>query len=106
MRLLAQVLVTVTLAAASVTALAQPVAGRERQGWQRHDGSGRMSGEERQRLREDVQRQHANPQRGARDSGGEERARRYAEWQRLSPEQREGVRRQMRDANRDFDRHK
>jgi len=28
----------------------------------------------------------------------------YAEWQRLSPEQREGIRRDMRDYNRDFDR--
>jgi len=28
----------------------------------------------------------------------------YAEWQRMSPEQREGIRREMRDANRDFDR--
>lgn len=69
----------------------------------RHDGGGgRMSGEERQRLREDLQRQHAGPRGG--DAANEERARRYAEWQRLSPEQREGIRREMRDANREFDR--
>ena len=88
------------IAAAAGTALGQPPDPR---GERRHDGGGgRMSGEERQRLREDLQRQHPDPRRG--DPAGEERARRYAEWQRLSPEQREGVRRDMRDYNRDFDR--
>lgn len=89
--------------AAAITAAAathaQPPGGRHDR--PRHDaGAGRMSGEDRQRLREDVQRQHAHP----RQDEGAERERRYAEWQRLSPEQREGIRREMRDANRDFDR--
>ena len=56
----------------------------------------------RQRLREDLQRQHPGP--GRAEPASDERARRYAEWQRMSPEQREGIRREMRDANRDFDR--
>jgi uncharacterized membrane protein len=94
------------VAAAAGSALAQPPGGPppgRRQDW----AGGRMSGEERQRLREDLQRQHPNPARadpGRADPGRDERARRYAEWQRLSPEQREGIRREMRDANRDFDR--
>jgi hypothetical protein len=85
------------------TALAQPQGGRQDR---RHDwGGGRMSGEERQRFREDLQRQQqVDPRRYGGDPAGEERARRYAEWQRLSPEQREGIRRDMRDYNRDFDR--
>jgi hypothetical protein len=64
-----------------------------------------MSGEQRQRFREDLQRQYqySDPRRRG-DPVGEERARRYAEWQRLSPEQREGIRRDMRDYNRDYDR--
>ena len=71
----------------------------------RQEGAGgRMSGEERQRLREDLQRQQGDQRRPGGDPGGEERARRYAEWQRMSPEQREGIRRDMRDYNRDTDR--
>lgn len=64
-----------------------------------------MSGEDRQRFREDLQRQqqYADPRRRG-DPAGDERARRYAEWQRMSPEQREGIRRDMRDYNRDYDR--
>lgn len=73
----------------------------ERPGFQRGDGGARMSGEERQRLREDLRRQH-NP--GGGPQGGEERAGRYAEWQRLSPQQREDIRRDMRNANRNLDR--
>lgn len=97
MRMLTPILLALMLAASAGTAFAQPAGG----GYQRRDGGGRMSHEDRQRLREDLQRQHANP-RG--DSGSEERARRYAEWQRLSPEQRAGIRREMRDANRNMDR--
>lgn len=85
------------LALAGGTAHAQPVP--DRPGAQRREG-GRMSEAERQQLREDLRRQHAMP------AGNEERARRYAEWQRLSPEQRAGVRRQLRDANRNLDRHR
>ena len=101
MRNVYRLVVAVLLAANAMTAFAQPPGGRDRP---RHDGGGgRMSGEERQRLREDLQRQHADPRRGG-DPAGDERARRYAEWQRMSPEQREGIRREMRDANREFDR--
>lgn len=99
MRQAVRTLVLLLAVATAGTAFAQPQGGPP---GRRHDGSGgRLSGEERQRLREDVQRQHAGPQR---DPGSEERARRYAEWQRLSPEQREGIRRDMRDANREYDR--
>jgi hypothetical protein len=92
-------IVALLIAASAGTAFAQPPGGR---GERRHDwGGGRMSGEERQRFREDLQRQ--DPRRGG-DPYAEERARRYAEWQRMSPEQREGIRRDMRDYNRDFDR--
>ena len=104
MRLIVRFLLALMMALSAGTAYAQPPQGRDQQGFHRRDGGGRMSGEERQRLREDVQRQHVVPSRGASDLGGEERARRYAEWQRLSPEQREGVRREMRDANRSLDR--
>ena len=101
MRLFARSLLAVLATVVTVTAFAQapgaPPPGR------RHDfGGGRMSGEERQRLREDLQRQHPGP--GRAEPASDERARRYAEWQRMSPEQREGFRREMRDANRDFDR--
>jgi hypothetical protein len=100
MRLVVRFVLAVLVASAARTALAQapggPPPGR------RHDGGARMTGEERQRLREDLQRQHADPRRA--EPANEERARRYAEWQRMSPEQREGIRREMRDANRDFDR--
>ena len=84
------------ITAAVGTAFAQPPGGRRPEG-------GRMSGEERQRLREDLQRQQADQRRGG-DPNSAERARRYAEWQRMSPEQREGLRREMRDYNRDHDR--
>ena len=97
MRPIVRFMLAVLVAVAAGTAIAQPPPGGDRRGW----GGGRMSGEERQRLREDLQRQHSDPRR---DPGGEDRARRYAEWQRMSPEQREGIRREMRDANRDFDR--
>lgn len=100
MRPIAKLMIALLIAATAGTALGQPPDGRgeRRQDW----GGGRMPIEERQRFREDLQRQQfAPPQR---DPYGEERARRYAEWQRLSPEQREGVRRDMRDYNRDFDR--
>ncbi len=103
MRTFGRMLIALMVAAATGAALAQPPGGRDRPEFQRHESGGRMSGEERQRLREDLQRQHANPGRGA-DPGGEERARRYAEWQRLSPEQREDIRREVRDANRNLDR--
>lgn len=103
MRMLVRLILAMMVATAAGAALAQPPAGRDREGVQRHDGGGRMSNPERQRLREDVQRQHAHPGRGT-ESGGAERERRYAEWQRLSPEQREGIRRDMRDANRNPDR--
>ncbi len=100
MRLIARLVLIGFVATVAVPVFAQapgPHPGR------RHDGGGgRMSGEERQRLREDLQRQHPEPRRA--EPGGDERARRYAEWQRMSPEQREGIRREMRDANRDFDR--
>ena len=97
----ARMVMAMIFAAAAGTALAQPPGGRpdRRPDW----GGGRMSGEERQRFREDLQRQYADPRQRV-DPGGDERARRYAEWQRLSPEQREGIRRDMRDYNRDFDR--
>jgi hypothetical protein len=101
MRLVVRFVLALLLAAAAGTALAQAPGGSpgRRQDW----GGGRMSGEERQRLREDLQRQHSDP----RAPGGvsnEERARRYAEWQRLSPQQREQVRGDMRDANRAMER--
>jgi hypothetical protein len=101
--ILRSVLVLVLTAATAGSALAQGWDGRHdrRQEW---GGAGRMSGEERQRLREDIQRQHIDPRRQGGDFAGEERARRYAEWQRMSPEQREGIRRDMRDYNRDYDR--
>ena len=70
----------------------------------RRPDAGRMSGEDRQRFREDLQRQPVDPRQGAGDQNNAERARRYAEWQRMSPEQREGIRRDMRDYNRDHDR--
>ena len=101
MRLVSRLVFAGLVAAVAGPAIAQaqggPPQGR-RQDW----GAGRMSGEERQRLRDDLQRQHPDPRRV--DPGSDERARRYAEWQRMSPEQREGIRRDMRDANRDFDR--
>ncbi len=97
MRLLARLVLAMLFAATAMTALGQPQpAGRRLEG-------GRMTGEERQRFREDLQRQ-PDPRRGGEDPNGAERARRYAEWQRLSPEQREGVRREMRDYNSDHDR--
>jgi len=100
LKLAVLILMAAAVSVPAGAAYAQAPGGRDRV---RHDGGGgRMSGEERQRLREDLQRQHADPRRA--DPGGEERARRYAEWQRMSPEQREGIRREMRDANRDFDR--
>ena len=100
---LARTTLALILTAATVgTALAQPAGGR---GERRYDwGGGRMSGEERQRLREDLQRQPTDPRQYRPDQGREERAGRYAEWQRMSPEQREGIRRDMRDYNRDQDR--
>ncbi len=101
MRMRTGLLLVLLTAAVAGQAHAQSDNGRER--FQRRDGDGRMTGEERQRLREDLRRQHANPGGGA-QQGSEERARRYAEWQRLSPEQREGVRRDMRNANRNLDR--
>lgn len=103
MRPVVRLLLVLLVASTAGTALAQPPGGRpdRRQNW----GGGRMSGEERQRFREDLQRQpqYADPRRRG-DPAGEDRARRYAEWQRLSPEQREGIRRDMRDYNRDYDR--
>jgi hypothetical protein len=100
-RLTQLALALIIAATAAGTALAQPRDGRDRRDW---GGGGRMSGEERQRLREDLQRQPVDPRRYGGDPAGEERARRYAEWQRMSPEQREGIRRDMRDYNRDHDR--
>jgi hypothetical protein len=98
---LARIALALTLAAtAAGTALGQPPGGRERRDW----SAGRMSGEERQRLREDLQRQPVDPRRYGAEPGHDERPGRYAEWQRMSPEQREGIRRDMRDYNRDFDR--
>jgi len=98
-RPVARLLLAVLLASAAGTAFAQPPGGRpdRRQNW----GGGRMSGEERQRFREDLQRQpqYVDPRRRGDPGGG-----RYAEWQRMSPEQREGIRRDMRDYNRDYDR--
>ena len=102
-RVVVRLLLAMLFAATAGTALAQPPGDRPDR---RPDcGGGRMSGEERQRFREDLQRQYqyADPRRRG-DPAGEERARRNAEWQRLSPEQREGIRRDMRDYNRDFDR--
>lgn len=97
MRTLTRLVLALLIAAAAETALAQPPGARRPEG-------GRMSGEERQRFREDLQRQQADPRRNAGDPNNAERARRYAEWQRMSPEQREGIRRDMRDYNRDHDR--
>ncbi len=88
---------------AAGTSHAQSDAGRDRPGVQRRDGGGRMTGEERQRLRDDLRRQHAEPGGGA-QQGRDERGGRYAEWQRHSPEQREAIRRDLRDANRNLDR--
>ena len=103
MRPFFRIVLAMLFAACAGTALAQPPGERpdRRPDW----GGGRMSGEDRQRFREDLQRQqpYADPRRRG-DPAGEERARRNAEWQRLSPEQREGIRRDMRDYNRDFDR--
>lgn len=98
----------VVLMAASVAggAYAQSGNSGERPGFQRRDGGERLSGEERQRLREDLRRQH-NPGGGQQDGaqqGSDTRSGRYAEWQRLSPQQREDVRRDMRNANRNLDR--
>ena len=95
------IIVAMLIAATAGTALGQPTGGpgERRQDW----GGGRMSGEERQRFREDLQRQNPDPRRGA-DPYAEERARRAAELQRMSPEQREGLRRDMREYNRDHDR--
>lgn len=99
MRPVTRLLLAMLIAASAGTGLAQPQGrGDRRPDW----GGNRMSGEERQRFREDLQRQQFAPP--MRDPYSEERARRYAEWQRLSPEQREGIRRDMRDYNRDFDR--
>jgi len=97
MRLLARLVLTMLIAATAGTAFGQPPPGGRRP-----DG-GRMSGEERQRFREDLQRQ-PDPRRSGGDPNNADRARRYAEWQRMSPEQREGLRREMRDYNRDHDR--
>ncbi len=102
MRPIAKLMIALLIAATAGTAFGQQPPGGRDQRRQEWGGGGRMPTEERQRFREDLQRQQfAPPQR---DPYGEERARRYAEWQRLSPEQREGVRRDMRDYNRDFDR--
>ena len=102
-RVLVRLLLAMLVAATAGTVLAQPPEGRpdRRPDW----GGERRSGEDRQRFREDLQRQqqYADPRRRG-DPAGEERARRNAEWQRLSPEQREGIRRDMRDYNRDLDR--
>ena len=102
MRPIATLATALLVAITAGTALAQPPGGRgeRRQDW----GSGRMPSEERQRFREDLQRQPVDPRQGGGDPGGADRARRYAEWQRMSPEQREGIRRDMRDYNRDYDR--
>lgn len=97
MRLLARMVLATLIAATAGTAFGQPPPGGRRA------EGGRMSGEERQRFREDLQRQ-PDPRRGGGDPNNAERARRYAEWQRMSPEQREGIRRDMRDYNRDHDR--
>ncbi len=103
MQTMVRLLMALLIAATAGTALGQQQgSGDRRPEW--GGGGGRMSELERQRFREDLQRQYPDPRRGAADPGGEERARRYAEWQRLSPEQREGIRRDMRDYNRDFDR--
>ncbi len=102
MQLVVRILLAMLIAATAGTALGQSPGGR---GERRQDsGGGRMSDEERQRFREDLQRQNPDPRRGGGDPYSEERARRDAEWQRLSPEQREGIRRDMRDYNRDLDR--
>ena len=94
-----RLLVAMLIAATAGTALGQPPAGQRPP----NGVGGRMSGEERQRFREDLQQQNPDPRRGA-VNPNDERARRYAEWQRMSPEQREGIRRDMRDYNRDIDR--
>ena len=95
-----RIVIALLIAATAGSAFGQAPGDR---GERRHDGGGgRMSGEDRQRFREDLQRQ-PDPRRGG-DPYAEDRARRYAEWQRMSPEQREGIRRDMRDYNRDFDR--
>lgn len=93
------IIVAMLVAASAGNALGQMPGGERRQDW----GGERMSGEDRQRFREDLQRQNPDPRRGA-DPYAEERARRAAELQRMSPEQREGLRRDMRDYNRDHDR--
>lgn len=97
MQTLTRMVLALLIAAAAGAAFAQPPGGRRPE-------AGRMSGEERQRFREDLQRQQADPRHGGGDPNNAERARRYAEWQRMSPEQREGIRRDMRDYNRDHDR--
>ena len=111
MQTVVRLVLAMLIAATAGSAFAQPPGGRgdrgdrgDRRQYQQNWGGGRMSGEERQRFREDLQRQYPDPRRGPIDPYGAERARRYAEWQRLSPEQREGIRRDMRDYNRDFDR--
>lgn len=98
MRPIVNIIIGMLIAATAGTALGQAPGGpgERRQDW----GGGRMSGEDRQRFREDLQRQ--DPRRGG-DPYAEERARRAAELQRMSPEQREGLRRDMRDYNRDHD---
>lgn len=101
MRLFVRSVLAVLVTAVTATAFAQ-APGAPQPERRQDSGGGRMSGEERQRLREDLQRQHPGP--GRAEPASDERARRYAEWQRMSPEQREGIRREMRDANRDFDR--
>ncbi len=102
MQTMVRLLMALLIAATAGTAFGQQLDRDRRPEW--GGGGGRMSDLERQRFREDLQRQYPDPRRGAVDPNGEERARRYAEWQRLSPEQREGIRRDMRDYNRDFDR--
>ena len=101
MRLFVRSVLAVLVTAVTATAFAQ-TPGAPQPERRQDSGGGRMSGEERQRLREDLQRQDPGP--GRTEPTSDERATPCAEWQPVVPEQREGIRREMRDANRDFDR--
>lgn len=105
--------IAVVLALAAGTALAQPAPGGPHPGQRWHHGprdfqtpmpppERRMGWEERQRLREQV-RSGQMTREEARQRWREEREKRGLEAGRFSPEQREQLRRDVQDANRDLE---